>query len=170
MFEDHNSTVYDIVLAAKLLDKAQLDELNRAHVNTGTPLADEIINSGALEKSQLLKAVAENLGCEYMASVPAEVPQEAVKQVRPNVARMYGVVPLEFTDTTIKVLAIDPFNNSIVDDLTFSLNKDVSIAVADPAVVESLLNKIYGEETASIDDILSEISGVEFGGGDMSES
>ena len=170
MFEDHNSTVYDIVLASKLMDKAQLDELNQTRVNTGTALADEIINSGAVEKPRLLKAIAESLGCEYMEKVPAEIPQEAIKQIRAQVARMYGVVPLEFTDTTIKVLAIDPFNNSIVDDLTFSLNKDVSIAVADPAAVESLLNKIYGEENASIDDILSEISGVEFGGGDMSES
>ena len=170
MFEDHNSTVYDIVLASKLMDKAQLDELNQTRVNTGTALADEIINSGAVEKPRLLKAIAESLGCEYMEKVPAEIPQEAIKQIRAQVARMYGVVPLEFTDTTIKVLAIDPFNNSIVDDLTFSLNKDVSIVVADPAAVESLLNKIYGEENASIDDILSEISGVEFGGGDMSES
>ena len=170
MFEDHNNTVYDIVLASNLVGKAQLDDLNQTRANTGTPLADELINAGVLEKDQLLKLIADSLGCEFMPKTPAEIPQETARQIRPEVARSYGVVPIEFTDTSIKLLAKDPFNNSIVDDLTFSLNKDVSIAVADPLAVESLISKVYGEESASIDEILSEISGVEFGGGDMSEN
>ncbi len=170
MFEDHNSTVYEIMLASNLIDKAQLDDLNQTHVDTGKPLADVIIGSGLIEKNDFLKAIADNLSYEYMPSVPSDIPQEVSKQIRAQVARMYGVVPLEYTDTTIKVLAMDPFNNSIVDDLTFSLNKDVSIVVADPAAVENLLKQIYGEEDSSIDELLSEISGVNFGEGDMSEN
>ena len=170
MFEDHNSTVYEIMLASNLIDKAQLDDLNQTHVDTGKPLADVIIGSGLIEKNDFLKAIADNLSYEYMPSVPSDIPQEVSKQIRAQVARMYGVVPLEYTDTTIKVLAMDPFNNSIVDDLTFSLNKDVSVVVADPAAVENLLKQIYGEEDSSIDELLSEISGVNFGEGDMSEN
>lgn len=170
MFEDHNSTVYEIMLASNLIDKAQLDDLNQTHVDTGKSLADVIIGSGLVEKNAFLQAIADNLSYEYMPALPSDIPQEVSKQIRAQVARMYGVVPLEYTDTTIKVLAMDPFNNSIVDDLTFSLNKDVSIVVADPAAVENLIKQIYGEEDSSIDELLSEISGVNFGEGDMSEN
>lgn len=170
MFEDHNSTVYEIMLASNLIDKAQLDDLNQTHVDTGKSLADVIIGSGLVEKNAFLQAIADNLSYEYMPALPSDIPQEVSKQIRAQVARMYGVVPLECTDTTIKVLAMDPFNNSIVDDLTFSLNKDVSVVVADPAAVENLLKQIYGEEDSSIDELLSEISGVNFGEGDMSEN
>ncbi len=170
MFEDHNSTVYEIMLASNLIEQAQLDDLNQTHVDTGKSLADVILGSGLVDKATLLQTIADNLSYEYMAALPSDISQEVVKQIRAQVARMYGVVPIDYTDTTIKVLAIDPFNNSIVDDLTFSLNKDVSVVVADPTAVEALLKQIYGEEDSSIDELLSEISGVSFGDGDMSEN
>lgn len=50
MFEDHNGTVYEIMLASNLVDKEQLDDLNQTHADTGKPLADVIIGSGLVEK------------------------------------------------------------------------------------------------------------------------
>ena len=170
MFEDHNNTIYEILASSNLVSAAQLDELNETHLTTGTALADVAIASGLVGKEELLKLVAQNLSYEYMPTLPSDVSQDVLKQIRPPVARTYAVVPLKYTDTTITLAAVDPFNSSIVDDLTFSLNKDVSLVVSDPEGVEILLRQSYGEEDASIDDILGELSGVEFGDGDLSES
>ena len=64
MYEDHNSTIYDIFLASKELSKVQLDELNETHLHTGKSLADAIIDSGLVEKSKLLEIVAAYLNYE----------------------------------------------------------------------------------------------------------
>ena len=170
MFEDHNSSIYEIVLSSGLLAKDQLDELNETHMSTGASLADTIVGSGLMDKVQLLRTVAESLSYEYVPSLPLDISQDLARQIRPPVARMYGVVPFRVDDVSISLLAIDPFNSAIVDDLTFSLNKDVQLVVADPAAVDNLLRQAYGDEDASIDDLLGEISGVDFGDGEMNEN
>lgn len=170
MFEDHNNTIYEILASSDLISQAQLDELNETHLSTGTALADVVIGSGLIDKVALLKLIADSMSYEYRAVLPSDISPDVLKQVRPPVARMYAVVPLEYTDTSITLAAADPFNSAIIDDLTFSLNKDVNLVVSDPAGVDILLRQAYGEEDSSIDDLLSEISNVEFGEGDLSES
>lgn len=151
-----------MVAASNLLNKGQLDELNETHLQTGKSLADAIVDSGLIDKQKLLELTADYLQYEYMPIPPANIPENVYKQLRPNLARTYGVVPIKADDTSISLLASDPFNNAIIDDLTFTLNKDVTIIVMDPAHVESLMIQCYGEEDSSIDDLLSEISGVNF--------
>ncbi len=157
MFEDHNDTIYDIIKSSKLLTDEQLDELNESHLNTGKSLVNAVIDAGLIERPAILQAIAEYLGYDYLEEVPANVPESASSSMRPNVARMYAVVPLACDNTSIQLLACDPFNSSIIDDLTFSLNKDVTVVVGDPRNVSTLLTNTYGEEDSSIDDILGDL-------------
>ncbi|MGB0333759.1 MAG: GspE/PulE family protein [Opitutales bacterium] len=157
MFEDHNDTVYEIIKGADLMDVAQLDEINESHLKTGKSLADAVIDSGVVERNQILEAIAEYLGYEFLASPPHKVAEEISSTVRANVARMYAVVPFKVDDTSVELLAQDPFNPAIIDDLTFTLNKDITIVVCDPEHIDTLLINTYGEEDASIDDILGDI-------------
>ena len=157
MFEDHNDTVYEIIKGANLLEPAQLDELNESHLHTGKSLADAVIDSEVVEREQILAAVAEYLGYEYLATPPNKVEEDIASTVRASVARMYAVVPYEVSDTSVSLLAQDPFNPAIIDDLTFTLNKDITIVVCNPEHIDSLLNATYGEEDSSIDDILGDL-------------
>lgn len=157
MFEDHNDTIYDIIKSSKLLTDEQLDELNESHLNTGKSLVNAVIDAGLIERPAILQAIAEYLGYDYLEEVPANVPESASSSMRANVARMYAVVPLACDNTSIQLLACDPFNSSIIDDLTFSLNKDVTVVVGDPRNVSTLLTNTYGEEDSSIDDILGDL-------------
>jgi type IV pilus assembly protein PilB len=157
MFEDHNDTVYDIIKGANLLDDAQLDELNESHLHTGKSLADAVVDSGVVERGQILAAVADYLGYEYLESPPNTIDEEIASTVRASVARMYAVVPYKVDDTSVSLLAQDPFNPAIIDDLTFTLNKDITIVVCNPEHIDSLLIATYGEEDSSIDDILGDL-------------
>ena len=157
MFEDHNDTVYEIIKGANLLEPAQLDELNESHLHTGKSLADAVIDSGVVKREQILAAVAEYLGYEYLATPPNKVEDDIASTVRASVARMYAVVPYEVSDTSVSLLAQDPFNPAIIDDLTFTLNKDITIVVCNPEHIDSLLIATYGEEDSSIDDILGDL-------------
>ncbi|MFP4069597.1 MAG: GspE/PulE family protein [Opitutales bacterium] len=162
MFEDHNDTVYEIIKSAELLDKSQLEELNETHLHTGKSLADTVVDSGLVERSAVLSAVADYLGYDYIGDPPGSIPEEVASTVRASVARMYAVVPYEVDDTSVTLLAKDPFNPSIIDDLTFTLNKDITIIVCDPEYVDSLIVATYGEEDSSVDDILGDL-GESFG-------
>lgn len=157
MFEDHNDTVYEIIKGANLLEPAQLDELNESHLHTGKSLADAVIDSGVVERGQILAAVAEYLGYEYLATPPNKVEENIAGCVRASAARTYAVVPYKVSDTSVSLLSQDPFNPAIIDDLTFTLNKDITIVVCNPEHIDSLLIATYGEEDSSIDDILGDL-------------
>ncbi|MGB0412957.1 MAG: GspE/PulE family protein [Coraliomargarita sp.] len=157
MFEDHNETVYEIISSAELLDSVTLEELNESHLHTGKSLADAVVDSGLVERGAILQSIADYLGYEYVAEMPSSVSVDVASVVKSSVARMYAVVPYEATDTSVSLLVHDPFNSSIIDDLTFALNKDIHILVCNPEQVESLLTSTYGEEDSSIDDILDDI-------------
>ncbi|MDP4878295.1 MAG: GspE/PulE family protein [Opitutales bacterium] len=157
MFEDHNDTIYEIISSAELLDKRQLDELNESHINTGKSLADSVVDSGTVERSTVLSAVADYLGYDYLDEMPTTIPDNIASTMKAAVARMYAVIPYQVTDTSVSLLAKDPFNPSIIDDLTFTLNKDITIVVCNPEFVDSLITATYGEEDSSIDDILGDL-------------
>jgi len=161
MFEDHNDTLYEVLEQSGELEESQLEEINETHLQTGKSLAEAVVDSGLMDRSRLLKNVAEFLSYEYVPVPPQSIEEDVASQVRGSIARMYAVVPLEYNNTRIKVLAKDPFNNHVIDDLTFSLNKDVEIAVTDPDYIDNLLTQTYGEEDSSIDDLLEEIKGSE---------
>ncbi|WP_269540569.1 GspE/PulE family protein [Cerasicoccus fimbriatus] len=157
MFEDHNDTIYEILQESNLIDTAQLDDLNQAHINTGKALAEEAIDSELIDRNELLQLVADYLQYEYLETPPERIDQEIVESVKPSVARMYAVLPLRVDDSSIDLLAKDPFNNSIIDDLTFSLSKDVNLVITDPDHLDNLIVQHYGSEDSSIDDLLDEI-------------
>lgn len=166
MFEDHNSTIFDIVAASKLISRAQLEDLNETHLSTGKSLADTIVDSELIERQKLLELVADYLKYDYQPIPPIAIDDAIIKQLRPNLARTYGVVPFKCDNTSISLYARDPFNSAIIDDLTFTLNRDVTIAVMDPDHVDKLLEQYYGEEDSDIEDLLSEISEMDLGGGE----
>ena len=61
------------------------------------------------------------------------------------------------SDGGVHLLALDPFNSSIIDDLTFALNLEISIVVCDPVQVSALLDHYYGQEKSSMDDLLGDV-------------
>ncbi len=157
MFEDHNDTLYEIIKSAKLLDPAQLEELNESHLHTGKSLADAVIDSGVVGRDDVLSSVAQYLGYDFLSNPPSSVTDEIASSIKASTARMYAIVPFEADQTSVNVLAKDPFNSSIIDDLTFTLNKDIQITVCDPEYMDALVISTYGEEDSSIDDILGDL-------------
>ncbi len=158
MFEGHDQTVRDLLRERGLVEAVQLQAAFEEHIATGKSFAHVLLDLGLIEKSALLRAVAVHLGCDYAGDLPANLPGDALALLEGGLARTYGVIPLSFNSTAIRLAALDPFNGHIVGDLAFALDRDVCVLVADPERVQALLRQHYGEEDASIDDVLAQLN------------
>ncbi len=158
MFSSHSAALYEFLRDQRIVAPTQLDELNEEHKATGKPLADVVIDLGIIEKSALLRQIAGHLGYDYVAELPVQFPGEAIAAVTGGLARDYGVMPLSADEQTIDLLVSDPFNVQAVDDLTFALGRNVRLFFADPDKIDVQIKQHYGEDEASIDDLLQEIS------------
>ena len=162
MFEDHNDVIQDILRKSQKFTEGQLSEMNETRRQTGKSLADIVLDSELIQREELLKMVADYMQADYLEQPPSDLDLSLVHSIPSHVARTYGVLPLKADDTNIWLMAKDPLNSAIVDDLTFSLNKDVHIVVTDPDYLENSLTTTYGAEDASIDDLLKEIRADDF--------
>ena len=158
MFESHSHVILELCRDHHLVPLPTLNDLNEEHKATGKPIANLLIEMGLLEKERLLRHIADHLGLEFLEGNVGDISNEVAGAIQANLARMYGVVPVRTDAQSIDLMAIDPFNNQVIDDLTFALGKDVRLVVVDPGRVEGLLKLHYGDDDATIDDLLKEIS------------
>lgn len=159
MFDAHTQAILEICRDHKLLGEQALQDLQNEHRLTGKALAALIVDQNMVPKAEFLRKIAESLTLEYLDSVPASISGDIIANLSAHHARTYGVVPYRADSQSIDLLAIDPFNAQIIDDLTFALGKDVRLVVADPERVETLLDNHYAEDDSSLDDILGELGG-----------
>ena len=157
MFEDHNDTICEIIKSTELITAAELETVMASQVDTGKSLADTLVDTEIVKRTELLSMIAEYLGYTYKENLPESISGGVASAISSETALTYAVVPSEVSETHISLFAKDPFNASVIDVLTFSLNKDVRIIVCDPGQIDKLMTSTYGEEKSSIDDILGDL-------------
>jgi type IV pilus assembly protein PilB len=163
MFIDHNSTIYEILSVVDGMDLDYLDSMEVYCRENGLSLASELIEAGVLNQGDLLQLIADYLGYEFLEVIPSTISPEMIKLLNSETARNYAVIPYAITDGVVNVLAKDPFNNAIIDDLTFTLNRDVVITICDPSDIDGLLEQYYGEKDPEPSDLLANFT-AEFDG------
>ena len=157
MFEDHSQAIIEILRERLRLDEKSLTTVQEEHRLTGTSIANLAIELQMVTKPVLLREIASYLDAEYLADVPNSVSGDVAGAVNVAQARNYAVVPYRADAVSVDLLAVDPFNSQIIDDLTFALGKDVRLIVCDPSRVESLIKDHYPEEAHNFDDLLSDL-------------
>ena len=164
MFDDHSDLIRDIALEAGLVSPPQAEEIWESHGLTGKSFSESMIDAGLADRPTSLQAVADHLHVQFYAAVPHELGDDLIKLLKPAQAHKYVVIPVSDEAGKLTLLAKDPFNSAAVNELTFILQRDIELAVADPALVESAVIRVYGEpSSSSMEDLLGEFDQVEGG-------
>jgi type IV pilus assembly protein PilB len=158
LYVDNNAEIRDLFREVEGVSQHGLDELFDQDVIEGNrSFADAVIQAGIIQREDLLNLISQYLGYELQVGEVGEIEQEVLAVIPHDTARQYGVVPLYLSDGGVHLLALDPFNSSIIDDLTFALNLEISIVVCDPVQVTALLDHYYGQEQSSMDDLFGDV-------------
>jgi len=162
MFDDHSDVIRDIALEAGLVTPAQAEEIWESHASTGKSFSESLIDAGLADRPTILQAIADHLQVQYYSAVPADPGEALTKLLKAPQAHKYVVLPVADEAGKLTLLAKDPFNSSVISELSFILQKDIELAVADPAQVEAAVTRVYGEATSSsMEDLLGEFGEVD---------
>ena len=155
LYLDYNSTIREIFKQVEEISQHGLDELYDDEVIEGKKsYAESIISAGLVTKDDLFNLVSQFLGYELQQGEVEQVDPEAMQSISADSAHQYGVFPLYLSPNGIHLLAADPFNSSIIDDLTFALNHEIHLIVCDPSEVTRLLEEYYPRQESTFDDLL----------------
>ncbi len=161
MFAAHHHVLEALLRASEVVADEQLDAALAEHESTGRSLGEVLLAQGTVALPQLLEAIAAHLGYPCETTPPDQLPGEPASLISGDLARAYGVAPVRATAETVEVLATDPFNHRLVEELTFAVGRDVRVVVADPARVETLIKQHYGEDEATLEDMLADVAALD---------
>jgi len=139
------------------IEREKLKESWEVHQTTGQPLADIVLVRGLITRDGLLVAVAKSLGFRFSKIAQSEFSSELLGELSPELARNYEVFPHRAEPHLLEILAADPFNTQVVDDLGFALGKEVRLVVADPDEVQEFIRRYHGPESGTVEELLSSI-------------
>jgi type IV pilus assembly protein PilB len=140
-----------------LIDDLQLEEVTQEQSRTGKPFGQVLADFGLVDVETQLQVMAEHLGSEVVNLDGLEFTAELLKNIPSATARMYQCIPVADFGTAVQVAMANPLNPAAVDEISYIVAKEVQLVVADPAAIEKLISKHYGDDSESVGDILKEL-------------
>ena len=116
----------------------------------GETTLDILLQTEAVTEDIVLGMLAEQFGLAYVHINAEAIAPEITEIIPTAMARKYGVVPVDATDTTVTVALSDPLGYDTVDSLRLVLGRDVAAVVAPRSEVRVAVDKLYPEEFENI--------------------
>ena len=149
----------DILLRKKIIGPDQLADAENTASSQGVKLQDAIVKLNYATAQEVMSAVAEQHGMQFVDLTELEIPKAVIELVPESVARENVVVPLSLEGNTLKIITADPTNYDTIQKLQFILNKDIVPVLAIQEQITEAINRNYGQsETESVDSMLVEFT------------
>ncbi|MDD3695102.1 MAG: ATPase, T2SS/T4P/T4SS family [Lentisphaeria bacterium] len=149
--------IWNLLVSRGRATDEQLEEVLDESIRNGMSFQRVLYNYEIIDEDSLLKLVAEDLGTEFVEIRTGELDEELIELLSADVARTYGIIPLKQTEDSVTLVADNPFDPRLIDELHFVLNRECIIQVGRPKDVEEALDLFYPEKGGSINDVLEEI-------------
>jgi len=147
----------DILVESGVISPLEMDEALQRQRLTGEMLGRVLVQMGLCEEQDIVEALGVQSGMERVDVTKLQVPDEILRQITPDIAKFYSIVPVRERDNVLTVAMANPLNLGVIDDLQQILGKQVKGAISNEQDVAAFINGNYSFETDSIQETLSEL-------------
>ena len=158
MLDAEGQALKDILLTEGVCTPEQVQDAEDEHERTGTSFREVIINYGYLKEEDILQHFADSLGTEIYDFKAQDITKDVIDLVDPETVRAYGVIPVAQEGNWLKIVAKNPMNYQIIEELQFILGLEIQVLVAAPDSIDTAIEKYYPVTVASVHDVISEMS------------
>jgi type IV pilus assembly protein PilB len=149
----------EILLRKRVISQDQLNEARQVSKDQNTSLPETIIKLGYASGEDVMRAVAQEHGRDYVDLTEVAIPEAIIELVPESVARENVILPLVEDEDALKVIVSDPYDIDTVEKLRFILNRRIEIALAPRDKILEAINKYYSQiEGESADSVLQEFT------------
>ena len=153
------STYTEILIRQGVISPDQLSEAEDMAKQSGLKLPDALVRLGYTTGEEVMRAMAEQHGLDYVNLSEVAIPPSVVELVPESVARENVVLPLAEEDGSLKVIVSDPDDYPTFEKLRFILNRRIEIVLAPREAITEAINRTYGQTVGeSADSMLQEFT------------
>jgi len=149
----------EILLSQHIVSREQLAEAEQMAENANITLAEALTRLGYATGEEIVRAMAEEHGLEYVDLNEVVIPPQVLELVPESVARENVILPLAEEDGDLKVIVSDPNDYETFEKLRFILNRGIQPVLAPREAILEAINKYYGQTyVESADSMLQEFT------------
>jgi type IV pilus assembly protein PilB len=134
----------DLLVKAKLVTPEQVDAALKSQRDEGGKFGEALIRLGAVSENDVTETLSQQFGVPSIDLAHFEIDPTVIKTVPGEVARKYGVLPVNKTGATLTIAMSDPTNVFAMDDIKFMTGYNVEPVVASEASLRRAIDKHYG--------------------------
>ena len=148
------------LLSAEQLDGARAIVAGHSEVATPAPrLLDVLVGQGALNARRVAELLAAEFGMQMAPDLAnIRVTGDTLELVPRAVAARHRVLPLSCDAHTLRVAIADPLDTDGVDALGHMLKLTIEPLVATAEEITSAIDRFYGKDANSIDELLNDLA------------
>jgi MSHA biogenesis protein MshE len=160
----------DLLIKQGLLTQDRLENALKEQKITGRKLGRVIVDSGLVSEEAISKALARQLGAEFVDLKVFQPRPELVKLLPEAQARRFRALVLDERDGQLRVGMSDPTDLTAFDEIARVVRRDIDLVVVAEGQLLPLLDRVYRrtEEISNLAKDLTQEMGdipVEFGSG-----
>tara|TARA_B100000809_G_scaffold108903_1_gene107378 strand:- start:3225 stop:4919 length:1695 start_codon:yes stop_codon:yes gene_type:complete len=156
--DSESNALAHMLIDAGIATEEQLEQVYEEQERTGVPFTDSLYNFGIIQEHELLQMIADNLGTEFIDLKTVEPHPSVLELVPANIVRMYGILPVYEEDEVLYVVAVEPMNFRMIDELHYVIGKEVIVRVARPDDIMNAIEHFYPEGmNDSMTDLIAEM-------------
>ena len=148
----------DLLVAEGLITEAQLKQALGDQKGKTDKLGSILVKHGFITEEQLIGFLSRQYGIPSITLDRVEIDAETIRLVPTAIALKYEVLPVKRIGGTLTLAMADPTNVFALDDIAFMTNLQILPVVAPQAAIRKGIEKYYEAPTASMSDMLSEIT------------
>ncbi len=150
--------VVDMLKARGVIDEGVGYDVAHEAIEGGKDILQVLLDFSIFNnEDEFWALVAEEIGAEHFDLSTFEPPPELVNIMPAAMAKLYGAFPVNLDAASMHVAFTDPLNPQLLEDLRFSLGKDIVPVVARKSQVEALIEKYYGSSSSNFEDLFKQL-------------
>ena len=158
MADEILNPLLSLIKEQSLIDDLQFEEVVAEHKRAGTPVIQILQDFGIMDLDTILQLEANHLGAQVISLKDTEFSPDLLKTIPARTARMYRCMPVAQFDSTLQVAFEDPLNPARVDELGFTVRKEIQPVIANPSEIEKLIDRYYGQDDSdNVSEILKQL-------------
>lgn len=127
-----------------LITPEVLDAAVAEQQRNGRPLGRVLIDRGAISEADLVRALAEQVGLEFVDLAERSVDPSVATVVPESLARRYQALPIGWRDDgKLMVAFADPSNVFAIDDIRALTGAEIHTVVSPPAQVRAAIDRLH---------------------------
>ena len=149
--------IIDIFKRSGTVNDVTAEELLEEALNSGREIDEIMIEQAIVTPEEFSQIIATELGVDAVNLSGFEPVPALLHLVPAGMARLHQALPLTASGNILTVALGNPLDTQALDDLRFTLNREIVQMVAPRNQVEELIATHYGSEETSMDDVLKQL-------------